>query len=553
MGTTVSSLQILGTTEDAVKAAMPNAVVGRWSERFITACPGELCFGKLDRKAGWLSGKLGCTVLSVSMFDSDDLSLALYVSGKRAVRHVVYTQAEGRVLGNANVLCEGLGLSSQIAPLLKRLFTEPDQEEKLRVLSSLLGTPLFVRWDDDFTAVEFQLADEGPLHAWIEAHPLPPKLKNQVNMELVQEIGERSEDYGVGALILRPLSYADEEAARLLGCTVGQVIGCCCSGGEWARWDGDGRLQLTSLTEDGLDNLSYAEANGRLLAFASDMVGDDFNGYMPGMTRVVFDSAGLLPLPLPLAAGGTAMTLYRGYLLPDGGFLAVMRPVNGENRSEMYRYSTKGDVLWSWKGKVSRVTLIGDRIYLSANSAEETMLHCLTLAGQRLYSAVTHSDEPVQTDGTYLYQLKRGNDRQDDTLLRFTLDLREAGQLSVPYLSDLAIAPDGSFLVCAGYGSGLMVIDLEKFELRKELRSQKNYYLAVVDGKNRIWTADYGYFECWSPDLEPLSRHRFAGDIVDHTLNQAGEVCIAVYQRSKYLTRVYRFYEKILAEQGPFD
>lgn len=63
------------------------------------------------------------------------------------------------------------------------------------------------------------------------------------------------------------------------------------------------------------------------------------------------------------------MTLYRGYLLPDGGFLAVMRPVNGENRSEMYRYSTKGDVLWSWKGKISRVTLIGDRIYLSANSA----------------------------------------------------------------------------------------------------------------------------------------------------------------------------------------
>lgn len=125
------------------------------------------------------------------------------------------------------------------------------------------------------------------------------------------------------------------------------------------------------------------------------------------------------------------------------------------------------------------------------------MLHCLTLAGQCLYSAAAHSDEPVHTDGTYLYQLKRGDYRQDDTLLRFTLDLREAGQLSVPYLSDLAIAPDGSFLVCAGYGSGVMVIDLERFELRKELRSQKNYYLAVVDGKNRIWTADGGYFECW--------------------------------------------------------
>ena len=123
----------------------------------------------------------------------------------------------------------------------------------------------------------------------------------------------------------------------------------------------------------------------------------------------------------------------------------------------------------------------------------------------------------------------------------------------MPYLSDLAIAPDGSFLVCAGCGSGVMVIDLERFELRKELRSQKNYYLAVVDGKNRIWTADGGYFECWSPELELLSRHRFAGDIVDHTLNQAGEMCIAVYQRNKYLTRVYRFCGKIPAEQGPFN
>ena len=57
MGTTVSSLQIIGTTEDAVKTALPKAVVGKWSERFVTACPGELIFAQLERKAGWLSKK----------------------------------------------------------------------------------------------------------------------------------------------------------------------------------------------------------------------------------------------------------------------------------------------------------------------------------------------------------------------------------------------------------------------------------------------------------------------------------------------------------------
>ncbi|OKZ95006.1 MAG: hypothetical protein BHV90_24280 [Clostridiales bacterium 42_27] len=541
MGTTVSNLQIIGTTEDAVKAAMPKAVVGKWSERFITACPGDLYFGQLDRKAGWLSKKLECTVLSVSMFDGDDLSLALYVSGKRAVRHVVYTQAEGQVLGNTNVFCTGLGLPPQVAPLLKRLFTEPDQEEKLHIFSCLLGAPLFVRWDDDFTAVEFQPMDEGPLHTWIDAHPLPPKLKNQTKMEMMQEIGDRTLENDSSVLILRPLSYADEEYARLLRIPVGTFIGHGCSGGEWAHWSGDGRLLLTPLMEDGLDNLSYAEADGRLLTFSSEIVRDDFKGYTPGPVHVVSDSDGLLPLPLPLASTGTPMTISEGYILSNGSFLAVMRQVNGANRSALFCYSAKGDVLWNWKGRISCVTPMGDRIYLSASSADGMMLHCLTLEGQCLYSAASHSDQPVQTDGVYLYQLKQGHYQQDDTLLRFTLDLQGAGQLSVPYMSNMSIAPDSSFLVCAGYGSGLMVINLEEFKLQRELRNQEDYYIAVVDGKNRIWVANGGYFECWSPDLEPLSRHRFVGDIVDYTLNQAGEVCIATHQQSKHLTRVYRF------------
>lgn len=541
MGTTVSNLQIIGTTEDAVKAAMPKAVVGKWSERFITACPGDLYFGQLDRKAGWLSKKLECTVLSVSMFDGDNLSLALYVSGKRVLRHEVYALAEGSVFRKANVLCEGLGLQPQLAPLLKRLFTEPDQEEKLHIFSCLLGAPLFVRWDDDVTAMEFQPADDGPLHAWIAAHPLPPKLKNQTKMEQMQEIGDRTLGNEASALILRPLSYADEEDARLLGIPVGTFTGYCCAGGEWAHWDGDGRLLLTPLMEDGLADLSYAEADGRLLTFSSDIVGNDFGGYTSGLTSVVFDSAALLPIPLPLASAGTPMTISEGYILSNGSFLAAMRPVNGANRSALFCYSEKGEALWNWKGGISCVTPIGDRIYLSASSAGGMMLHCLTLEGQCLYSAASHSDQPVQTDGVYLYQLKQGHYQQDDTLLRFTLDLQEAGRLSVPYMSALSIAPDGSFLVCAGYGSGLVVIDLEKFELRKELRNHENYYMAAVDGKHRIWAANSGGVECWSPNLEPLSRHRFAGDLVDHTLNQAGELCIAAHQQSKHLTRVYRF------------
>lgn len=542
MGTTVSSLQILGATEDAVRAAMPKAAVGSWSERFVTACPGELCFGQLDRKAGWLSRKLDCTVLSVSMFDGDDVSLALYVSGKRTARHAVYALADGPVPGNANAFCAGLGLAPQLAPLLKRLFAEPDQEEKLHILSCLLGAPLFVRWDDDFAAVAFQPADEGPLRAWAEAHPLPPKIRNRTRMELVQEIGERSLETVSSVLILRPLHRADEAEARFFGRAVGEVIGCWSTGGEWARWDGDGRLQCTPLAEDGPDDLSYAEADGRLLTFAAESVPAGPHCWVPGPSRVVSDSAGRLPLPLPLASDGTPMTIAEGHLLADGGFLTVMRPVEGGDLQVLNRYSANGDVLWSWRGPIRRVTPLGDRIYLSASDETGTMLYCLTLAGERLAAARTNSREPVRTDGTFLYQLRRGGYRQDDTLLRLTPELREAGRLPVPYMSDLAVAPDGSFLVCAGYGSGLAVVDLEAFRLRKVLPGPENYYLTVVDGKNRIWAACGGYFTCWTPDLEPLSRHRFAGDVVDHTRNRAGEICLATHQHAKYRTRVYRFY-----------
>ena len=44
MGTTISNLQILGVPEDTVRAAVPYALVGTWSERFVTVCPTWLCW-----------------------------------------------------------------------------------------------------------------------------------------------------------------------------------------------------------------------------------------------------------------------------------------------------------------------------------------------------------------------------------------------------------------------------------------------------------------------------------------------------------------------------
>ena len=545
MGTTVSSLQITGTTEDAIKNVMPKAIIGKWSERFITACPGELAFTQLEKKAGGLSKKLDCTVLSVSLFDSDMLSLVLYVSGKRTTRHVVNPETGECVLGNANAFCAGLGLAPSISSGLKRLFTESNQEEKLQILSALLGAPLFVRWDDPFEVPEFQPSDESPLHVWVAAHPLPPKIKNQACMELVQEIEARMPSYDSSALILRPLAYADEEDKRF-GYAIGAVTGSYCSGGEWAHWAGNGRLQLTPLAEEGLENLSYAEGDGRLLTFTNAFVEDAPSCYSNGNATVVSDSAGQLPLPLPLTPDRELTVMDRCYLLPNGGFLALFQPqydVDGLVREAAVRcYGTDGAYLWEWKGQVRIVTLIENHIYLNAVGEDGTMLHCLTPMGEVLHSVASPCEGRLLASGAYLYQLECTGYRKDDVLHRFTLDLQDAGCLQVPYMSSMDISPDGKILFCAGYGSGLMVIDLDEFKLRKEMRSLENFSGPVVDGKNRVWVHNGSYFECYSPDLNLLSRHRLAGDCLGHALNQAGEVCLVTHQRSKYLTRVYRFY-----------
>ena len=122
MGTTVSSLQILGVPEQAVRDALPRALVGQWSARFVTACLDDMFFQQLDRKAGTLSKKLGCTVLSVSMFDGDVLTLSVYQNGKFLTRHSVDPESERCKAGNPKLFCSALGLPEELAPKLKRLF-----------------------------------------------------------------------------------------------------------------------------------------------------------------------------------------------------------------------------------------------------------------------------------------------------------------------------------------------------------------------------------------------------------------------------------------------
>ena len=522
MGSTLGNFQILGASEEAMRAALPDAIVGCWFHRFVTACPDELFFDPLEKEARRLSRQLDCTVLAVSLFDSDALSLALYAAGKRVARHASGLDSEENVPGNARAFCAGLGLDAHFAPLLKRLFTETSQEEKLEVLSALLGAPLFARWDVPFAAPVTLPPNEGPLQAWVAAHPLPPKVKNQTRLKLVQEITDR---WGSPALIFRPVAYIKIESFAPIE-TIER------RGGEWGRWDENGRLELTPLEEEGLTEPSYATDGKRLLTIDGKHLLSP-----PETVRIVADSAGRLPLPLTLAGAEQLLRDIDCVLLPDGGFLVVLYPQDEKRLQVLRRYSAEGVCLWDWSGRIQGILLLEDRIFVISEAEGEWTAHCLTLAGREVCSASLPSYGPLLTSGEYLYQID--NVTRHDFLHRFTRDPRPTGRLELPSLYTMAVSPDGSLLVCAGTSSILVTVSPEDLRPMKELRRGRSFYTVMIDAQNRIWAHDGAWLECYSAGLELLSRHRLSGEILNFAPGREGGLCLAVGQFEKHLTRVY--------------
>lgn len=568
MGTSVFSLQILGADEAQVRAALPGTALVRRAGRFVTACLGELSFGALDRKANQLSKKLGCTVLAVSLFDGDVLNLSLYEDGRRLTRHLGKPETEASITGNPRVFCAALGLPPETAPKLRRLFACSDQEEKLDLLAQLLGAPLYARWDTpgSFQAVE---ADPAPLEAWLREHPLPPKVRSQYRSELIQEIPALAVA-GEGALIFRPLAYAGEKEAAHFHDNVGDILGHFRSGGFWGRPGPGGALSLTRLEEDGfsqmlgesaLFELKYAQLDGRLVTYGSTAEADPMpsGGTHPAQTVILADTAGRLPTPLPLALGdGPALADLT--LLPDGGFLAqilekedfTVRPIKVIRPAALACYGPDGGLRWVRPGRHSDIFPVPGRgIYAQEDRGEDSTGRIVLLesGGQELACCPLPRAPGGVSGGRLLllggvpYLLLSGGYREDGVLLRLTPDLREDGCAGVPDLPHLALSPDGTLLYAAGFRSGLTVYDAAPLRLRRELRRKDDFFAPIVDGQNRLWVGNGGYFECYTPELELISRHRMGG-LGPVWLGPEGSVCAMTYQYSKYLTRIYRLTRK---------
>lgn len=530
MGTSVASIHLLNANTETVRSHLPksqkSALVGTWSERFVSVFPENLAFDSLNRAANALSKKLDTVALALSMFDGDSIEMALFASGKRLTRHAVILETDTYLAGKPKVFCQALGLPEELAPKLKRLFTCSDQEEKLGVLSALLGLPLWHRWDDDPAGIQPVAVDFAPLETWLAEHPAPPKLKNRCKMELIQDIPDLALESG-SVYIFRPLSRADEEEAVWFHCPVGTIVGHCCSGGFWGREQADGTLDLVPLHEDDAlsalgrgypGDLFYAELDGRLVT-GGQRVEQEGISLSARQSVILSDSAGILPTPLAIEMDGQPRVINswdygrQGLtLLPDGGFSAVLEPISHQE---------------SWGDTPQEVAPSVQAVFGPDGTLRSTQ------PAPELYPY--HGSQPLTLGGVEYYY-EEGGYQKDGALRR----LDNGAQAAVPYMSDFALSSDGTRLYAAGYQAGLAVYDPVTLELRHELRRRDDFYTLFAQQPGYLWVGNGGYLECYTPELELISRHRLAGDLTDFRLDDRGSLIAVTYQHSKYHTRVYR-------------
>lgn len=186
MGAKFGNIQVLNTSVEELQALLPKTVVGRWSERFVTALSEDYQLGTVEREGQKLSRKVAGPVLAVGLFDDDLLSLTVYQGGKRLTEHVLNPYDGINKAGNPAVFCAALGLPAEDEKRLRAVWKKGDATEQLNLTQKLLAAPLWCdeNWQPDTSVTR----DAEAVDCWLNERPEPPKLKNKTKVELIQEL-----------------------------------------------------------------------------------------------------------------------------------------------------------------------------------------------------------------------------------------------------------------------------------------------------------------------------------------------------------------------------
>lgn len=535
MGTKLGNLHVKGASPEQVSALLPGALVGRWSEGFVSAYHEDFQWGSVERKGRKLSRKLPqAVVLSAALFDDDVVNFELFQAGKRLTGHLLNPYEDQNKPGNVKLFREVLDLPAEDEKRLRALWKKGDACEQLELTAALLAAPLWA--DAEMPPKEKALRDATKVDAWLAEHPDPPKVKNVTKAQLLQEEGGLAWGPGLrdwGGSGRRYFSRA-VEGGRII--TEGWIYRYTPAGPlereEKAYWYCEGDYPLVG------ENVCYGIAPDRVLGgreLGQEMWGGCYTGW--GI-RLLWDSAGHLELPLDIKGD-----IHRIWSLPGGGIgiITAELPETGEWEYWLRQYTPEGRAAGEKKLPGSLADIWLEEGFFVRSEEKELIL--LDWSGEELLR--WKKDLGLYccaTEGDLLFLEREGDKSFLLRLDRTGKELARSSELPRSFLGSYHVceANDGKHLFLSMYQEGLYLLD-RKSLIMVWSQPRKDYVnWEPQDGAGRYWVlSGSSTLEAYDRDWTLVSRHRLKGEVFDTRLDRSGRLLACTHQSNKDILRVY--------------
>lgn len=572
MGTFLGNLQVLDASETEIGEVLPKAVVGRWSERFVTAMEDSFAYGSVDRFSKKLSKQLPqATVLGVGLIDSDAVELTVYMGGKRITDHRGEYEGGPSKKGDPKKFCAALGLPEEDIPRLKAVWAKGDAEEQLELTAALLGAPLWCRvdWPPEKQAVR----DVARVDRWLAERPDPPKVKNQTRAELLQELTD--------VMIESRADFRTNENDISLPFTLHHVD----SEGwfhrnedEYCRFGPNGTVERVGPRMDPRSSVDRLTRCAGSLSYDYLKIGDGrilgLSSWRQGVTyhycEVEEDSAGALRVPFSFTLDGERREFDRIWSMEDGGILVWYRQLNlGDCQGprtpfDLVRYAADGTVLWrrqfgsacgpSYSSVIFWDHLLwvqGPEDFFSVDLDGKDHSHIAVptfgsdlryefIKRQKVSGQVWLTEEKIYRDPFYTVTSIVRFDPEGTMLRKDPLPDGVSDSSIFLGLARMLHLPD-CVLIC-GHNEGIWKLDSSDLSVKAWIRDHRAYWGGWLDGKGRIWVIVGGStMESYDLDLKLLSRHKLKGQNLSNVcLDSEGCLCVGTYDDRRHVIRAYR-------------
>lgn len=505
MGTTLANLHIFNGSIDEVKKILSGCTVGCWSESAVSVFSVRLSPELVDKEARQISKKLGGTVLSAWIFDSDAVGISLFRDGKAVTSHVWGAIGSSK-MGNITLFCETLGLPSDDVPRLRAVWKKGSAEEQLWLTGALLGLPLY---NDEAAMPDGQCRrDEALVDKWISERPAPQRIRNSARAVLIQEVPQ-FRLHGTGNFRYDYYVSADP-------------------------WDDAGsreRSHVWGAQPDGTVGELWSSEKHLMLYGAGDrLVCVDFLS-----KAVEFDSARLLAEGYHvngwlyfLSDGRTLQAEYEGNIVsccaPDG--------------SELWRRELNSMRFFSENGQELLLEGQDSLLRISLENGQLIREHSRFL-GINTYQKLWHNGAWWVTDDGIIPET---GERRGFRLMKLDSELNVTAEASLPlYTQSMSFSPDGQLVYVFIYKEQVLALDAETLELRGTLRDKAYLSPLGFDGGLLWLQRDGSTAEAWDLGLSKTrSRHRLKGEIAGCHRSEDGRLCAATWDERRSIFRVYR-------------